>query len=90
VKGVGSMRRAILRGGLRLSGGTTIISSEDAMVEAKRWEIFLLSDVEDDLVAALEEEKATGENANEDVTAIKAMKAAGQSFIVEGCGRQQQ
>ena len=39
MKGVGSIRRAILRGGLRFRGGTTI-SSEAA--EAKRFESCLL------------------------------------------------
>jgi len=78
------MRRAILRGGLRLRGGTTKSSEEEDVEEANRVGILLV--VEEVVVAALDEEKAAGENADEDVTAIDAMTAAVQSFIVGGVG----
>jgi len=64
VKGVGSMRRAILRGGLRLRGGTTI-SSE---VAAKIFE-FLVAAEEDEVFMVALEGGMTEENADDDATA---------------------
>ena len=67
MKGVGSISNAILRGGLRLRGGTMVIvvSSEEAAA-AKR----LVVDVD----VVTREEEVAGENA--DVTASDAMTAA--------------
>ena len=76
MKGVGSMRRAILRGGLRLRGGTVMVPSVlEEEGEAKSWLNFV---VEEDflfvVVAALGEE--AGENANDEEMAKEAMTAA--------------
>ena len=68
MKGVGSISNAILRGGLRLRGGTVIVvSSEEAA--AKR---LVVEDVDVDVVTR--EDEVAGENA--DVTASDAMTAA--------------
>lgn len=75
MKGVGSMRRAILRGGLRLRGGTVMVPSvlvEEG--EAKSWLNFVVEEDFCVVVAALGEE--AGENANDEETAKEAMTAA--------------
>ena len=77
MKGVGSIRRAILRGGLRLRGGTVMASAAvEEEGEAKRV-VSWLDVVEEDwiAVAALLEVEA-GENANDEETASEAMTAA--------------
>ena len=67
MKGVGSISNAILRGGLRLRGGTVIVVSSEEAAAAKRLV------VEVDVVAR--EDEVAGENA--DVTAASdAMTAA--------------
>ena len=76
MKGVGSIRRATLRGGLRLRGGTVMASAAEEE-EAKRvvnWSDVVVEDWMV-VVAALEEVEA-GENANDDETARAAMTAA--------------
>ena len=75
MKGVGSISRAILRGGLRFRGGT-VISEDDAVGEvAKR---FMVLDVveEEVLIVALEREEEAGANADEVEAASEAMTAA--------------
>lgn len=73
MKGVGSIRRAILRGGLRFRGGTTI-SSEAA--EAKRFESCLLGVEKEEVLGAALEDEEGGENADEDITASEVRTAA--------------
>ena len=70
MKGVGSISNAILRGGLRLRGGTmVIVSSEEEVAAAKRLV------VEEDVDVVTREDEVAGENA--DVTASDdAMTAA--------------
>ena len=69
MKGVGSISNAILRGGLRLRGGTVIVSSEEEEAAAAKR---LVVDVD---VVTREDEVAGEENA--DVTAASdAMTAA--------------
>lgn len=66
MKGVGSISNAILRGGLRLRGGTVIVVSSEEAAAAKRL-------VVEDVVTR--EDEVAGENA--DVTAASdAMTAA--------------
>ena len=69
MKGVGSISNAILRGGLRLRGGTVIVvsSPEEEVAAAKR----LVVDVDD---VVIREDEVAGENA--DVTASDVMTAA--------------
>jgi len=75
VKGVGSISRAILRGGLRFRGGTVI--SEDAVGEvAKRFMVLDVVEVEEVLIVALEREEEAGANADEVEAASEAMTAA--------------
>lgn len=75
MKGVGSISRAILRGGLRFRGGTVI--SEDAVGEvAKRFMVLDVVVVEEVLIVALEREEEAGENADEVEAASEAMTAA--------------
>lgn len=76
MKGVGSISRAILRGGLRFRGGTVI--SEDAVGEvAKRFMVLDVVEVEEVLIVALErEEEEAGANADEVEAASEAMTAA--------------
>ena len=74
MKGVGSISRAILRGGLRFRGGTVI--SEDAVgVVAKRFMVLVVV-VEEVLIVALEREEEAGANADEVEAASEAMTAA--------------
>ncbi len=71
MKGVGSISNAILRGGLRLRGGTMVIvvSSLEEVAAAKRLV------VEEDVDVVTREDEVAGENA--DVTASDdAMTAA--------------
>ena len=76
MKGVGSISRAILRGGLRFRGGTVI--SEDAVGEvAKRFMVLDVVVVEEVLmIVALEREVEAGANADEVEAASEAMTAA--------------
>jgi hypothetical protein len=75
VKGVGSISRAILRGGLRFRGGTVI--SEDAVGEvAKRFMVLDVVGEEEVLTVALEREEGAGANADEVEAASEAMTAA--------------
>jgi len=75
VKGVGSISRAILRGGLRFRGGTVI--SEDAVgVVAKRFMVLDVYVEEEVLIVALEREEEAGANADEVEAASEAMTAA--------------
>jgi len=75
VKGVGSISRAILRGGLRLRGGTVI--SEDAVGEVAKSRVLDVVVVEEVLIVALErEEEAGATNADEVEAASEAMTAA--------------
>jgi len=76
VKGVGSISRAILRGGLRFRGGT-VISEDDAVGEvAKRFMVLDVVVVEEVLTVALEREEGAGANADEVEAASEAMTAA--------------
>ena len=69
MKGVGSISNAILRGGLRLRGGTmVIVSSLEEVAAAKRLV------VEEDVDVVTREDEVAGENA--DVTASDVMTAA--------------
>jgi hypothetical protein len=69
VKGVGSISNAILRGGLRLRGGTVVIvSSLEEVAAAKRLV------VEEDVDVVTHEDEVAGENA--DVTASDAAMTA--------------
>jgi len=74
VKGVGSISRAILRGGLRFRGGT-VISEDDAVGVAKSRVLDVVV-VEEVLIVALEREEEAGENADEVEMASEAVTAA--------------
>jgi len=74
VKGVGSISRAILRGGLRFRGGTVI--SEDAVGEVAKSRVLDVVVVEEVLIVALEREVEAGANADEVEAASEAMTAA--------------
>ena len=76
MKGVGSISRAILRGGLRFKGGTVI--SEDPVGEvAKRFMVLDVVGEEEVLIVALEREEEAGANADEvEMMASEAMTAA--------------
>lgn len=71
MKGVGSISNAILRGGLRLRGGTMVIVSleEEEVAAAKR---LVVEDVED---VVTREEEVAGENADTAATSDDAMTA---------------
>jgi len=76
VKGVGSISRAILRGGLRFRGGT-VISEDDAVGEVAKSRVLDVVVVEEVLIVALErEEEAGATNADEVEAASEAMTAA--------------
>ena len=66
MKGVGSISNAILRGGLRLRGGTVIVVSSEEAAAAKR--LVVVEEV------VTREDEVAGENA--DVTASDVMTAA--------------
>lgn len=70
MKGVGSISNAILRGGLRLRGGTmVIVSSEGEVAAANR---LVVEDVEE---VVTREEEVAGENADTAATSDDAMTA---------------
>lgn len=75
MKGVGSISRAILRGGLRFRGGTVISAAAVGEV-AKRFMVLDVVVVEEVLIVALEREEEAGENADEVEAASEAMTAA--------------
>jgi len=75
VKGVGSISRAILRGGLRFRGGT-VISEDDAVGEVAKSRVLDVVEVEEVLIVALEREEEAGANADEVEAASEAMTAA--------------
>ena len=70
MKGVGSISNAILRGGLRLRGGTVIVVSSEEVAAAKR----LVVEVEEDVDVVTREDEVAGENA--DVMASDVMTVA--------------
>ena len=74
MKGVGSISRAILRGGLRFRDGTVI--SADAVGEVAKRFMVLDVVVEEVLIVALEREEEAGANADEVEAASEAMTAA--------------
>lgn len=75
MKGVGSISRAILRGGLRFRGGT-VISEDDAVGEVAKSRVLDVVEVEEVLIVALEREEEAGANADEVEAASEAMTAA--------------
>ncbi len=75
MKGVGSIRRATLRGGLRFRGGTVMESSEE-VVEANN-RVVEVEDFWMGVVAIVLDNVEAGENANEvEMAASEAMAAA--------------